>query len=51
MAAPEDVILTLLERYNMSGQRAQRLWELELALDFLREQAEMGKYVYTRCEW
>jgi hypothetical protein len=27
MAAPEDVILTLLERYKMSGQRAKRLWE------------------------
>jgi len=25
--------------------------EQELALDILREQAEMGKYGYTRCEW
>jgi hypothetical protein len=27
LVAPEDVILTLLERYKMSGQRAQRLWK------------------------
>jgi hypothetical protein len=30
---------------------AKGIREQELALDVLREQAEMGNYAYTRCEW
>ncbi len=46
VASPEDTILTLLERYNGSWQRFQRVWEA--ILDVLAQQGSTLDLAYLR---
>jgi hypothetical protein len=46
LASPEDTILTLLERYNVAGQRFQRHWEA--ILEILTVQGSTLDLAYLR---